>query len=1146
MLRQFLSALALVALAMTSYAAAEYTWWFDDAESVAGSGPLAGNGSFSLSIDAAPLDGSRPHTLYFQIKDNDGSLSSPCSALFYKTFGLEGSTAYVYVDGQFYDAVPTPAAAGCAAFEIDASRYPLGLHTITVQVISSDNVPVMPVEGVFMRVPMADEIAGYRCFYTIDNDMSVLRSGSYSGGIVHADIDVESLSTGIHSIQFMLASDDGLTTQCSSSYFMKLPLGGGDISSYDYWVNDDTGNITHVDLKEAVSPFRLTALLPLKSYPLRTSSYRFRIENGEPFIYPLNDFNMLVSSASGVFTSLSSPYYDANVPTPVSTEGIEPTPDGALTTVPPVGAGEMKWYEFDVAKGDSIAIKTDAPCTVDLFDGDGNMMYTASGHDVMQGGGFHSFSDGTIYLSLHDVQKSDPVGLTVQHIDRYALLRHTPSEIASDGLVFIDLNGNGFEHLGRVTIGDKYEMECDSIYACDNTFARVCFNFYNEQASIEGPQTLNLYFDDGTDEGKATLRVAEAIAVDKRDAQPLEVTVNTYSNQFLLDHPVSVTIVNPGNVAYWGVPVNIAMDVTDKSIAFKNFIAETLISDDQEFLQLSYKTENLLGMNTSGTYMPLMLSYIGPGEKLVLDFIVEGCRPNEKFRFYAWCGEPWSEEARQLFDDSGALRSPARATPHQAVNYYRLQDGQIVIGMLGGKAGNAANVAIDIGINISSYYGALGRRQQEEQKLAMDADYINGFMADGALPNYNLMPRPKSVGAVALDAVPLPKRVQIPLGLFQLIRNRQQEHAEIAEPMPCAHNVSIPVAWDPNDIIGYSSPAGTEHIGVDVQTLDYIVEFENDPEMATASAQTIVVTDTLDKQVFDFATLKVGEFKLGTHNVDFAGAVSGIKTVDMRPEINAIAQAEVRFDAESGELRLEVRSLDPITLEPTNNVMQGVLPVNTGGEGLGELHYSIRLRDGLADSTDVDNMAVIVFDENEPIETPVWHNVTDYTLPVSEISEVVTADNQTFTLSVNGSDDGAGIWCYDLFVRSADMPEWTLVASGLNETDGKIAFTAEAPIQQAQFVTVAWDKAGNMEDAYAMRKLAGDVDGSGAVDANDVLLLRAYYIGRKVTIDLSVADVNLDGSVDSQDATAARRIYLDSNLSGKKISHIRTRMKTIK
>ena len=80
----------------------------------------------------------------------------------------------------------------------------------------------------------------------------------------------------------------------------------------------------------------------------------------------------------------------------------------------------------------------------------------------------------------------------------------------------------------------------------------------------------------------------------------------------------------------------------------------------------------------------------------------------------------------------------------------------------------------------------------------MDADYINGFMADGALPNYNLMPRPKSVGAVALDAVPLPKRIQIPLGLFQLIRNRQQEHAEIAEPMPCAHNVSIPVAWDPN------------------------------------------------------------------------------------------------------------------------------------------------------------------------------------------------------------------------------------------------------------------------------------------------------------------------------------------------------------
>ena len=163
------------------------------------------------------------------------------------------------------------------------------------------------------------------------------------------------------------------------------------------------------------------------------------------------------------------------------------------------------------------------------------------------------------------------------------------------------------------------------------------------------------------------------------------------------------------------------------------------------------------------------------------------------------------------------------------------------------------------------------------------------------------------------------------------------------------------------------------------------------------------------------------------------------------------------------------------------------------------------------------------------------------------MTEVTTADNVTFAIKVNGTDTGAGIWHYDLYARWDGSSDWMPVAESLEAgDDGVLTYTAPAALKSAQFVTVAYDKAGNMEDSEMLRKQLGDVDGSGKVDANDVLLLRAYYIQRPVTLDLTVADVNSDGSVDAQDATAARVIYLASQVKRMRAPHVRTRKSTSK
>lgn len=1124
----------------------KYTYWFDNDKVPVCTESLTGNKSFSLKIDASALDGATPHTIHFQIADSAGRRSEPKSAMFLKSLTLSGAQAYIYVDGEYHSTLPVNEENENIDFIVDVENYDFGLHTVMMQIVTPDNILTAPVESIFMRVPTDKQKEEYKCYYTIDNDTSIARIGSYADGIVHADIDLASLSTGIHSIQFMLASPDGLATQCLSAFFMKLPLGAGDISSYDYWVNDDTERITHVDLEKAQSPFRLMALIPVKSYPLRTSSFRFKVEEDKPVIYPLNDFNMLISSANGQFTSISSPFYDSTMPTAVTPSTIEPTPEGAVINAGAIPQGDIRWYEFAVKAGDSIAVNVDKPCTIELFDKDGTTLYTATGNNAINGGGFHVFDNGKIYVALHDAKQTGNIRLTTKHIDRYALLKYNLHDMSADGFVFIDFIGNGYERLKSVSLGgDDRRVMCDSINIFSNTIARICFNFHNKPLAISGPQALTLHFDDGTPEGTTDLTVENAVNVETPVYKPIEVKVDPNNSKFALDHPVTVTLTNPGNVGCWGVPLNVAFDCIGKGILFKDFSITTLNPIDGHDFPISFETDNLLGTGKQGTFIPIILPYIGPNESITLTFIVN-CTFGDTFNCYAWAGEPWSKEGRHLLDEndtqSTAMRAPSQT---RRFNYDTFGDMQNAIGATG-SSGSAANVYLGLGTTIAGIHNSIGKHIQAEQRRCYGAAYDE--IAE-YLPNYD-MPAGMTPGAIFANSMPLPGWMSSQLGILLGFNERQREHAENPNPMPSSNRISIPYSYDPNDILGYRSPGDTEHIGKTVTTLDYTVEFENDPEFATASAQTVSVTDSLDGKIFDLSTFRAHEFTLGKHSIDFGGVRKGVKTIDMRPEINGIAQVTVDFNESDGKLLLTVNSLDPITMEPTDDVMQGVLPVNSNGEGIGELHYTIDLREGLADGTAVDNKATIVFDENPPIDTPVWHNVTDYTLPQSEVTEVATADNVTFTIKVNGTDTGSGIWHYDLYARWDGQSEWTPVAESVEAADdGTLTYTAPAALKAAQFVTVAYDKAGNMEDSAVLRKLLGDVDGSGHVDANDVLLLRAYYIERPVTLDLTVADVNSDGRVDAQDATAARVIYLDSQVKQVKrirASHIRTRKSTSK
>lgn len=184
-------------------------------------------------------------------------------------------------------------------------------------------------------------------------------------------------------------------------------------------------------------------------------------------------------------------------------------------------------------------------------------------------------------------------------------------------------------------------------------------------------------------------------------------------------------------------------------------------------------------------------------------------------------------------------------------------------------------------------------------------------------------------------------------------------------------------SFDPNDIYGYQDADGDKTIRDGLVDVWYTIEFENDPQFATASAHDIYITDQLSPALFDLTTFAPTRIKIGNKEAELTGGTNGMVTINMQPEIYAVAQVEWALDEQTGTVNWHISSLDPMTMEPTEDMSQGVLPVNTDGNGLGEIAFDIQLKPNLPNGTQITNQAIIVFDENEPIETPTWTNIIE-------------------------------------------------------------------------------------------------------------------------------------------------------------------------
>ncbi len=277
--------------------------------------------------------------------------------------------------------------------------------------------------------------------------------------------------------------------------------------------------------------------------------------------------------------------------------------------------------------------------------------------------------------------------------------------------------------------------------------------------------------------------------------------------------------------------------------------------------------------------------------------------------------------------------------------------------------------------------------------------------------------------------------------------------------------VSTTVLWsyDPNDKTGPAGAGRSNYIPGHKRSFSYLINFENDTS-AAAAAQVVRIVDTLDKDVFDLSTFRLGPVKAGDSLILFPEALQA-HTVYADFSVGAenyVLKVEAGLDANTGIATWIFTTLDPETMQLITDPYGGFLPPNhTSPEGQGSVFFDIELKEGLPDNTVINNTAYIYFDVNPPIITNTYGNKTDIVKPDSRVHTLprYTADT-TIPVAWSGTDNGSGIRHYSVYVsvNNGSYELW------IKDTAGREALFAGTRDSTYRFYSVATDSVGNRQD----------------------------------------------------------------------------------
>ena len=1100
---------------------AKVVYWVDREEN-----PIAisnvTNGTVQIDVDVLP-EGFH----YLHVQAQGEVPSQPKTYCFCKVPNESSSTltsmnCICKIDGEQFWQETLPANDGMVSWELDVSQLPQGIHMLQVQVIGSNGYASRVYQSFFYRIPTQSEHSTVSCRYSIDGGEMNLLASPINNGIYHFDLDVTDLEEGPHKLSLMMSDDKGSNNHIINRYFVKIPMGGSGVKHYQYWLNDSLSQVVDVAFDSPVDPFNLISLLPFEHWPVRSTSFEFKVEDNNPVIYACNDMHIRFFDVTDRFIDVNRTFTDPVVKEDVT--DITLLQPGETKTAQRPQENEIIWYKVEALHGDSLSFKADRPCTIQVFSPTGEQLRSALGDKSVKWCGIHAPKDGIYYIAQHDMTatQGNTLAISYQHIDQYAILDYDVHTVGNGGASTITFDGNGFDDLYAL---DLISQNGDTIHHVvlehiANSSIKATFDFLDEPI---GSYDAIFYFVEENLDVNQLLCVEEPIDIE------LDMKVN-YPGAYVAGRPATYTISvsNKGNMTAYGVPLYTYIATSRlNSISYIRYdgIGESNADylrrvgveglNENEIEQLALIVDELgddmmfvklraLHDNSSNDSISVRCNYsllnIPPNGSLSLTLTLVS---RDTIDVWATIPQNWfvitdkstSNKLRSIYSDYYCCYKEYLEC------YGEIKAASYDIVSIGAAVGSSSPTPIApelaTGAVVAALDGCLLSFINDDLKLFGEAycntnvrgikrfregiNGLNNFKMSAGIVVSCLGALLGSLGfsseseTVALD------NVANILGLAAMYNDMTNTPSCFkigikkpdCPPDPVGLGGWLFPWWpmDPNEMLGYTAPSGSHYIGKELTDVNYTICFENDTA-ATAPATVIMLTDTIDGNLFDLNTFAPARVRIGDVEAQLSGDSNFIQTVDMRPRINCIAQVECNYDSQQGVATWTLSSLDPMTLEPITDFYQGLLPVNYDGNGQGEVSYDISIKKGLAEGTQIKNHATIKFDNEEPITTSDWVNIIDGVEPASRVIGCELMNDSVASVSIRGEDDRSGPWQYDIYAQYGNGCEWFKAAH-----DVPIGQAARVRVYEGiehHFYAVLTDSAGNVEAKQPICELTFD------------------------------------------------------------------------
>ena len=327
-------------------------------------------------------------------------------------------------DGQFH-------------FNLDVSTITDGIHELNYWLVASNGTCTTRCNAFFIKTTQVDP-ATTRCYYTVDNIHSTPMEGTLSDGVLHFDLDVSSLSDGLHEVSYWVVTENGSTSSPENAFFIKVPEGGPGIIEYEYWLNDDFEHRQTITLDERVDPLSVVSFIDVEPLDFSSSSFELAIVNGKPTLIAVNDLHLRFTDIGGRMTDVIGSFADSRVSEEIETSSIIPLEPQHTVKVNSPAENQIQWFSVTAEEGDSLLFRAGSPCMLQLFSPTGEKVYDTNGSTSTTFGGVKALEPGTYYLALHDMESSDQT----------VAVTYRRPELPGIG----DINGDGDINISDLTV----------------------------------------------------------------------------------------------------------------------------------------------------------------------------------------------------------------------------------------------------------------------------------------------------------------------------------------------------------------------------------------------------------------------------------------------------------------------------------------------------------------------------------------------------------------------------------------------------------------------------------------------------------------------------------------------------------------------